>query len=155
MGSLTAAADGSHMQGAMIALMLTPEDAERLAIEGGEAAEQLHLTLYYLGKGADFDEEQRTALTDAIRQSLADDVVAPMRGRVFGANHWNGNGDEPCWVYGVGDLPIDEREDGEWPLEYVRASVTTALHDSGFLATIPAPRFSRSRSCSRTCCSPR
>lgn len=139
MVSLTAAADGSHLQGAMIALMPTAEDAARLAIEGGEPAEQLHLTLYYLGDGADFSEEQRTALIDAVRQSLADDAVAPMRGRVFGANHWNGNGDEPCWVYAVGDLPIEELGDGEWPLEYVRASVTTALHDSGFLAGIPAP----------------
>lgn len=139
MGSLTAAADGSHLSGAMIALMPTAEDAARLAIEGGEDAEHLHLTLYYLGKGADFSEKQRTALIDALRQSLADDGVAPMRGRVFGANHWNGNSDEPCWVYAVGDLPIEEREDGEWPLDYVRASVTTALHDSGFLATIPAP----------------
>lgn len=139
MATLTAAADGSHMSGAMIALMPTVEDAERLAIEGGEDAEQLHLTLYYLGKGADFSEEQRTALTDAVRQSLANDTVAPMRGRAFGANHWNGNGDEPCWVYAVGDLPIEDLGDGEWPLEYVRASVTTALHDSEFLAGIPAP----------------
>jgi hypothetical protein len=139
MATLTAAADGSHMQGAMIALMPTVEDAERLAIEGGEDAEQLHLTLYYLGNGADFDKEQRTALIDAVRQSLAADAVAPMRGRAFGANHWNGNGDEPCWVYAVGDLPVEELGDGEWPLEYVRASVTTALHDSGFLAGIPAP----------------
>jgi intein-like protein with splicing domain len=139
MDSLAAAADGSHMSGAMVALMPTSEDTARLAIEDGEDAEHLHLTLYYLGDGADFSEEQRTRLVDAVRQSLADDGVAPTRGRVFGANHWNGNGEEPCWVYAVGDLPIDELGNGEWPLEYVRASVTTALHDSGFLAGIPAP----------------
>jgi hypothetical protein len=66
MGSLTAAADGSHMSGAMIALMPTPEDAERLAIEGGEPADQLRLTLYYLGNGADFGEEARQAVIDAV-----------------------------------------------------------------------------------------
>ena len=49
MATLIAAADGSHLSGAMIALMPTPEDAERLAIEGGEDAEQLHVTLYFLG----------------------------------------------------------------------------------------------------------
>ena len=93
MVSLTAAADGSHMQGAMIALMPTAEDAERLAIDGGEAAEQLHLTLYYLGKGADFDEAERAAIVDSVRM-LAEGMPL-VRSKVFGAAHWNGNGDEP------------------------------------------------------------
>ncbi len=74
MGSLTAAADGSHTQGAMIALMPTVENAARLAIEGGEDAEQLHLTLRYLGKGADFDEAARAAIVDSVR------MLAEVRG---------------------------------------------------------------------------
>jgi 2'-5' RNA ligase len=103
MGSLTAAADGSHMQGAMIALMPTPEDAARLAIEGGEAAEDLHLTLRYLGKGADFDEESRAAIVDSVRTLAAG--LPPITSKIFGAAHWNGNGDEPSWVWSVGDDP--------------------------------------------------
>ena len=103
MATLTAAADGSHMQGAMIALMPTPEDAARLAIEGGEAADQLHLTLRYLGKGADFDEESRAAIVDSVR-TLAEGVP-PITSKIFGAAHWNGNGDEPSWVWSVGDDP--------------------------------------------------
>lgn len=103
MGSLTAAADGSHMQGAMIALMPTPEDAERLAIEGGEAADQLHLTLRYLGKGADFDEASRAAIVDSVR--MLAEGMPPITSKLFGAAHWNGNGDEPSWVWSVGDDP--------------------------------------------------
>lgn len=103
MATLTAAADGSHMQGAMIALMPTPEDAARLAIEGGEAADQLHLTLRYLGKGADFDEESRAAIVDSVR--MLAEGMPPITSKIFGAAHWNGNGDEPSWVWSVGDDP--------------------------------------------------
>ena len=70
MATLTAAADGSHRSGAMIALMPTPTDAERLAIEGGEAADQLHLTLYYLGQGADFSDDARQAVIGAVADVL-------------------------------------------------------------------------------------
>src|SRR5690606_15762216 len=103
MATLTAAADGSHLSGAMIALMPTPEDAERLAIEGGEAPEQLHCTLRYLGKGADFDEAARAAIVDAVRR-LAEGMP-PVRAKLFGAAHWNGNGDEPSWGGAGGDDP--------------------------------------------------
>ncbi|MBP5870844.1 hypothetical protein [Streptomyces scabiei] len=103
MATLTAAADGSHMSGAMIALMPTVEDAERLAIEGGEAAEQLHLTLRYLGKGADFDEASRAAIVDSVR--ALSEGMPPITSKLFGAAHWNGNGDEPSWVWSVGYDP--------------------------------------------------
>jgi 2'-5' RNA ligase len=91
------------MSGAMIALMPTVEDAARLAIEGGEAAHQLHLTLRFLGKGADFDEAARTAIVDSVRR-LAEGMP-PIASKVFGAAHWNGGGDEPSWVWSVGDDP--------------------------------------------------
>lgn len=103
MVTLTAAADGSHMSGAMIALMPTAEDAGRLAIDGGEAVDQLHLTLRYLGKGADFDEAARAAIVDSVR-ALAEGMP-PVTSKIFGAAHWNGNGDEPSWVWSVGDDP--------------------------------------------------
>lgn len=103
MATLTAAADGSHMQGAMIALMPTAEDAERLAIEGGEAADQLHLTLYYLGQGADFSDEARRGIIDGVTDVLPHYASGPVNANAFGAAHWNGNGDEPSWVWSVGD----------------------------------------------------
>lgn len=109
MATLTAAADGSHLSGAMIALMPTPEDAERLAIEGGEDAEQLHLTLRYLGKGADFSEEARQSVIEAVTDVLPHYVNGPVTAKTFGAAHWNGNSDEPCWVWSVGDDPETPR----------------------------------------------
>jgi len=135
MGSLTAAADGSHTSGAMIALMPTLEDAERLAIEGGEAADQLHLTLYFLGDdGADFSEEQRAALVEAIKQAthLAG---GPISARVFGAAHWNAGSDSPSWVWSVGD----DRDAGpDAPrLEDGRTVAAEGLLQSGLFADMP------------------
>jgi 2'-5' RNA ligase len=109
LAKLTAAADGSHLSGAMIALMPTPEDAARLVIEGGETAEQLHLTLRYLGKGADFSDEARQAVIDAVTDVLPHYVSGPVTAKAFGAAHWNGNSDEPCWVWSVGDDPETPR----------------------------------------------
>ncbi|WP_460071079.1 hypothetical protein [Streptomyces sp. YKOK-I1] len=109
MGSLTAAADGSHTSGAMVALMPTPEDAERLAIEGGEPADQLHLTLSYLGKGADFSDDARQSVIDAVADVLPHYADGPVGAKAFGAAHWNGNGEDPCWVWSVGDDPDTPR----------------------------------------------
>lgn len=110
MATLTAAADGSHMSGAMIALMPTPEDAARLAIEGGETAEQLHLTLYFLGDdGTMFGEAERASLIDMLTMAVQDYVRAPIAARVFGANHWNAGSDSPSWVWAVGDERTEDR----------------------------------------------
>lgn len=101
---VTAAADGSHTQGGMIALMPTAEDAERLAIPGGEPAEELHLTLFFLGDdGSTWTEDQRNELEGLVRARA--EQVPPVHAKAFGAAHWNGDGDYPCWVWSVGDNP--------------------------------------------------
>jgi 2'-5' RNA ligase len=132
MVSLTAAADGSHLSGAMIALMPTPEDATRLAIEGGEAADQLHLTLRYLGKGADFDEAARAAIVDSVR--MLAEGMPPIASKIFGAAHWNGNGEEPSWVWSVGDDP----EHGQ-SLEGAQGMAEEALLMAPMNVELPAP----------------
>lgn len=92
--------------GAMVALMPTREDADRLALDGGEAAGELHLTLYYLGEGADWSPEQRGQLV--ARMSTAARFLSPVSARVFGGAQWNPESDEPAWVWNVGDdLDID------------------------------------------------
>ncbi|MGY3199719.1 phage minor head protein [Streptomyces sp. TE5632] len=121
----TAAADGSHLMGGMIALMPTAEDAARLALDGGEAAEELHLTLYFLGDdGAAWTEEQRTELVDGVRAAVAE-FEGPFTARAFGANHWNPGTDSPSWVWAVGD--DRDRPDTAPTLEHVRQLVTSAL----------------------------
>lgn len=134
MATLTAAADGSHMQGAMIALMPTPEDAERLAIEGGETADQLHLTLYFLGDdGAAWTEDQRNELIGNLRARAAD--LTPISARVFGANHWNGNTDSPSWVWAVGD--DRDRPLNDSTLSAAQWEATYALEDTHERPDIP------------------
>ncbi|MBT2490637.1 hypothetical protein J7E96_19380 [Streptomyces sp. ISL-96] len=126
---VTAAADGSHRTGAMIALMPTEEDAQRLALDGGEPADDLHLTLYFLGEGADWTEDQRNELIANLRaqaqeHGLADGLV---HGRAFGANHWNAGSDSPSWVWAVGD--DGDRPDDAPTLEAARWAATYALED--------------------------
>jgi 2'-5' RNA ligase len=135
MVSLTAAADGSHLQGGMIALMPTAEDAERLAIEGGEAADQLHLTLYFLGDGDDFSKEQQRALAAAVENAMDYIGPGPITARVFGAAHWNGGSDSPSWVWSVGD---DREAQSDAPrLEDARTVAAEALLQSGLFADMP------------------
>lgn len=109
--TVTAAADGSHLQGAMIALMPTAADAQRLAIEGGEDVDQLHLTLMFLGGDGDaFDDAARLSITTAVADAVEDHLTRPITARAFGAAHWNAGGDSPSWVWSVGDLPAEDRD---------------------------------------------
>jgi 2'-5' RNA ligase len=109
--------------GAMIALMPTVEDAERMALEGGEAAEQLHLTLYYLGDAADWTTEQQGDLIS--RVAAAARYLKPVPARAFGGAQWNPASDEPAWVWNVGD---DLDADGSRLMD-AKYEITYALED--------------------------
>lgn len=61
--------------GAMVALLPSEEDARRLAVDGGEAAEQLHVTLLFLGEADAYPPEARQAIVDEVR-ALAE-VIPP------------------------------------------------------------------------------
>lgn len=131
--SVTAAGD-DHTSGGMIALMPTAEDAARLAVPGGEPAEELHLTLFFLGDdGSAWTEDQRDEL-EGILSPLADLYeLGPVHAKAFGAAHWNGGGDYPCWVWNVGDAEAGEN-DG---LLKVRACVTEALESTHARPELP------------------
>lgn len=104
---LTAAADNpddDSTSGGMIALMPTPGDAARLAVPGGEPADELHLTLQYLGPdGSVFTPDERMSLLDELRMLTRD--LPPITSKIFGIAHWNADGDKPAWVWSVGDPP--------------------------------------------------
>lgn len=85
--------------GAMIALLPSEADAERLAMEGFESADQLHLTLVYLGDAVDFSDEQRAAIINAVRRRANNAITA----NAFAVSVFNMNGDEPCVVLGIGN----------------------------------------------------
>jgi 2'-5' RNA ligase len=98
--------------GAMIALIPTVEDAERLAVEGGEPADQLHLTLAFLGEAA--------ALGAGGKQDVIDHVSTVANGlprldaEIFSVNAFNpGDASErdTCLVWGVTSDLIDAVHD--------------------------------------------
>lgn len=128
---------GEHLSGAMIALMPSEEDASRLRIGGGELSEQLHLTLYFLGEGSDWDEQGRNSLINAVIDRTADAGPIWTAGRAFGVAHWNGGAENPCWVLNVTDISEDDQDDGYTSLEGIRELVTDGLESSHADADIP------------------
>lgn len=87
--------------GAMIALMPDPADAARLALDGGEDVDQLHVTLAYLGEAADWDLRDQIKVLAAVQ--LAVGRLTPVDARTFGVAQWNPHSENPCWIYNVGD----------------------------------------------------
>ncbi|MFJ4469575.1 phage minor head protein [Streptomyces sp. NPDC089424] len=122
--SATAAA--TEHTGAMIALVPSQEDVERLALEDGEPAEELHCTLWFLGKAADWGEDQRRELIDGVRARAAN-LAGPVHAAAFGVNHWNPASPDPAWVWAIGDNP-DADEDAP-TLHEARAVAQDALED--------------------------
>jgi len=126
---LSAAAD-VHT-GAMIALMPSKADAERLALIGGEVADQLHMTLYYLGDAADWPEESRDSVRYAMQRAAG--WLAPVSARAFGVAQWNPQGDSPAWVWNIGD---DRETDGP-DLAGAHHEVTWQLEDQDHVDRMP------------------
>lgn len=139
MASQTAAADGSHLKGAMIALLPSDEEAQRLAVPGGEAAEELHLTLYYLGPdGGAFSAEDRASLIANLTSWAQDYMTGPLVANAFGAAHWNAGTDEPSWVWSVGDQRTDDRPENAPYLAQLHQAAADALLTSTIdTATVP------------------
>lgn len=95
--------------GAMVALI--PADPEALAIEGGEAVEELHVTLFYLGDAADVPAELQTAMLAEIGSRVADNWAGPIEAQVFGASIWNPTSDDPSLVLSVGGPDLQSIRD--------------------------------------------
>jgi hypothetical protein len=96
--TVTAAADEPHT-GGMIALV--PADPGALVVEGGDPAEQLHLTLAYLGEDVTgWSVEQRAEVLDAVRRLAA--ATPHVEAEIMGHAAFNptgANDREPCAVY--------------------------------------------------------
>lgn len=93
--------------GGMIALIPRAEDVDQLTVPGGEKAEDLHLTLAYLGDDvASMSNELRNMIVAQAAAMAAG--LPPVEARVFGHAVFNPDGfegREPCSVYLVGDSP--------------------------------------------------
>jgi hypothetical protein len=111
--------------GAMIALVPSEKDAHRLAVDGGEGVDDLHLTLFYLGDAKDVTPADRKAIT-AVAKAVVDRLSLPaVHANVFGAALWNPQGDEPSWVLNVGDPQV--LPPGQPALSVIRRAVGDAL----------------------------
>lgn len=93
----------------MIALVPTMADAARLALDedNGEPADELHLTLCFLGDAVNYEQPQRDALVTSIEDLVTASRFGPVQGNAFGVNYWNPTSEDPAWVLAVG-----EPEDG-------------------------------------------
>jgi hypothetical protein len=93
------AAAGEPHTGGMIALI--PADPSALVVDGGDPAEDLHLTLAYLGDDVTgMDEEVRAALLADVEAQAA--TLPPVEAEVMGHAAFNptgANDREPCAVY--------------------------------------------------------
>lgn len=128
------ATDTSH-SGAMIALIPTEDDLDRLTLDDGEPRDELHLTLCYLGDAVALDAATRAALVTAVRDLVTSRDEPVVRAHAFGVAHWNPTSDDPAWVLNVGDVPADER-DGE-PLGYLRGLVDEAIFEGAVDLVVP------------------
>lgn len=96
-------------QGAMVALYLSPADAERLVVDHPQAtpADEMHLTLLYLGR-VDEMEVDRDALTAVLRDFAATNSPLSIKltgvGRFFGV----GDGDEDAYYAIVESVGLQE-----------------------------------------------
>lgn len=84
-GEVTAAADVDT--GAMVALLPAEDERQRLAVDGGEAPGQLHVTLHYLGQADQFDDQTRARLVAEMREAAA--VIPPGHGDGFAVAAFN------------------------------------------------------------------
>lgn len=114
--------------GAMIALVPSDADAKRLALEGFEDPDQLHLTLMYLGDAVDIPESAREQIISAVKRYAGDVISA----QAFAVNVFNPTGDEPALVLGVGN--------GGSGLEELRSNVFSSVN--GIHGFVPAANHS-------------
>lgn len=88
--------------GAMVALRMSDPDAARLAVDGGEPAADLHVTVAYLGDAVDIDDTTRAAITSAVRTAV--DGAGPVDADGFAVSAFNPGPGQPdtAVVLGVG-----------------------------------------------------
>lgn len=94
--------------GGMIALIPRAEDIANMVVAGGTPAEEMHLTLTYLGDDVTSWDAGRLAAAAGAAGSAAAQIAA-VTARVMGHGVFNPDGHEdrqPCAVYLVGDSAV-------------------------------------------------
>jgi 2'-5' RNA ligase len=96
----------AEQTGAMIALVPSAKDCARLALVGGESADELHLTLVYLGDATEWDLAGQASLTDMVANWTTG--MKAVTANAFGAALWNPTGTKPAVVLNVGGDDLEE-----------------------------------------------
>jgi 2'-5' RNA ligase len=124
---LTAAAETSEHTGAMIALLPTIADQERLAVPGGEDEEELHLTLFYLGEAAKIPPNMRESILEMMAGIARNTPIVDGDGFAISTFNPDKPDKETCITLGVsGD-------------ELTRVHDAVASHFSGGYSVLPFP----------------
>lgn len=92
------------MKAGMVALL--PQDPERLVVPGGLPADQVHLTLAFLGEDVTGWDGTRRRLLEQLVWSAAHSIGEPITVRVMGHATFNPDGHDgrrPCAVHLAGD----------------------------------------------------
>jgi 2'-5' RNA ligase len=110
--------------GAMVALMPSEADANRLSKLSSEVEDQLHLTLFYLGEATDWDDDARNELIRHVERIAG--WLAPVAAKAFGVSTWNPSSDSPAFVWNIGD---DTEVEQVFRLQDVHTEVRFALDD--------------------------
>lgn len=100
---------GPQHTGAMIALVPSAEDIDRITLAGGEAPEELHLTLYFLGEAEMYPQATQQQIIETVMSLCATQVA--IQGEGFGVSYWNPDA-EPCIVMNVGGEQLSEAREG-------------------------------------------
>lgn len=91
--AVAASASGDHSTDGMIALVPSAADAARLAVDGGEPVDEMHLTIAYFPDATEMGDPAETAAL------VAEQVGGPVTGEVNGHAMFHPGGDNPCAVY--------------------------------------------------------
>lgn len=124
------AAEQAVHTGAMVALIPTAEDAARLAVDGGQPADELHVTLAYLGEAAALGARGQQDVIDGV--STAANGLSQFEADAFAISAFNpGNASdrETCLVLGLsGDI-----------IDAVHSLVDEALREALWSVDYPPP----------------
>lgn len=117
------AQESANHAGIMVAFMLSPDVAAQLAVPGGEPAEDLHVTLAYLGDADEWTPAQQQGM-QRIVSAFARSHPA-LSGRLSGVGRFNAPEGEPEPVYASVDVP---------DLPAFRQALVKVLADGGYIA---------------------
>lgn len=105
------AASADVFTGAMIALVPSSADAARLVVDGGEAIDQLHVTLAYLGDASDFSPDVPGTLVESLSNRGPLPVVHADAFSVNVFNPGTATDRDPCIVLGLSGPDLDHVHD--------------------------------------------